>query len=108
LINGRRLALLPPHALLVNVGRGNAIDENKLIAALKNGTLAGAALDVFKHEPLPPYSEFFTLPNVLVTPHIGGDRPDYHSCAFKIFVENLRRYTNEKPLQNVVEKERGY
>lgn len=108
LIDARRLALLPKHALLVNVGRGNAIDEVALLAALKNQTISAAALDVFKQEPLPADSEFYKLDNVLITPHLGGERPDYDERAFEIFLENLRRYTRGEALKNVVEKSRGY
>ncbi|HLX64843.1 MAG TPA: D-2-hydroxyacid dehydrogenase [Planctomycetota bacterium] len=108
LIDARRLALLPRHCLLINVGRGNAIDERALIGALKSGHIAGAGLDVFKQEPLPANSEFYGLPTVLITPHIGGDRPDYESRAFDIFLDNLQRYVRGEKLKNCVERERGY
>ncbi len=108
LINARRLALLPPHCLLINVGRGNAIDERALIEALKSGQLAGAGLDVFKQEPLPADSEFYALPNVLITPHIGGDRSDYEARAFEVFLDNLRRHLRGERLKNCVGKVRGY
>lgn len=108
LINVQRLSLVRKHCLLVNVGRGNCIDEAALIAALKRGTPAAAALDVFKREPLPADSEFYRLPNVLVSPHIGGDRPDYEARAFDVFLENLRRYVRGEKLKNLVQRDRGY
>jgi len=108
LMNTRRLALLPKHAVLINIGRGNAIDESALIDALKSGQLAAAGLDVFKQEPLPADSEFYTLPNVVVTPHLGGDQPNYEARAFDLFIENLRRFVRGERLQNCVEKSRGY
>ena len=108
LIDARRLALLPKHALLINAGRGNAIDEAALLAALKNQNLSAAALDVFKQEPLPADSEFYKLENVLITPHLGGERPDYDERAFDIFLQNLHHYTRSEPLRNAVEKSRGY
>ena len=108
LLNVERIAKLPPHCIVVNVGRGNAIDEPALIAALKENRIAGAALDVFEARPLPPDSPFYSLPNVVMTPHIGGNRPDYNECAFEIFLDNLQRYIESKPLRNVVEKARGY
>jgi phosphoglycerate dehydrogenase-like enzyme len=108
ILDARRLALLPRHAFLINVGRGNAVDEPALIAALRNGQLAGAGLDVFKTEPLPADSPFYALPNVVVSPHIGGERPDYNERAWDLFLENLRRYVQVQPLWNIVERERGY
>lgn len=108
LINSRRLGLLKKECFLVNVGRGNCIDEGALIAALKRGHPAAAALDVFKQEPLPADSEFYRLPNVLVSPHVGGDRPDYEARAFDVFIENLRRYVRGERLKNLVDKDRGY
>jgi phosphoglycerate dehydrogenase-like enzyme len=108
LLNSARLAKLPKHAIVVNVGRGNAIDEPALIAALRENIIAGAALDVFAQEPLPADSPFYDTPNLVMTPHIGGNRPDYDDLAFEIFVENLALYAAGKPLKNVVERERGY
>ncbi len=108
LMNARRLSLLPRRCMLINIGRGNAIDERALIAALKSGQLAGAGQDVFQQEPLPADSEFYTLSNAVLTPHIGGDRPDYDARAFDIFLDNLRRFVCGERLRNCVEKARGY
>ena len=108
LLNAARLARLPRHAVLVNVGRGNAIDQSALVAALQTQQLAGAALDVFEQEPLPDDSPLYALSNAVLTPHIGGQRPDYHERAFEIFLDNLRRFVEGRPLRNVVEREREY
>ncbi len=108
LINARRLALLPKHAVLINIGRGNCVDETALITALQTGQLAAAGLDVFKQEPLSANSEFYQLPNILISPHLGGDQPNYNELAFDIFIDNLRRYVRGERLKNCVEKSRGY
>jgi phosphoglycerate dehydrogenase-like enzyme len=108
LLNAVRISKLSKHCIVVNVGRGNAIDEPALLAALKEKRIAGAALDVFAQEPLPPDSPFYDVPNLVMTPHIGGNRPDYDDLAFGIFVENLKRYAEGKALKNVVERGRGY
>jgi len=108
LLSAARLKKLPRHALVVNVGRGNALDEAALVQALRDGTIAGAGLDVFAKEPLPADSLLYTLPNVVLTPHIGGNRPDYHERAFEIFLDNLERYSKGEALLNLVERERGY
>jgi phosphoglycerate dehydrogenase-like enzyme len=108
LLNAARMAKLPKHCIVVNVGRGNAVDEAALIAALKEKRIAGAALDVFAQEPLPADSPLYDTPNLVMTPHIAGNRPDYDDLAFGIFVENLKLYAEGQPLKNVVERGRGY
>ncbi len=100
-LNAERLALLPAHAWLVNVGRGATVDEAALVAALEDGRLAGAALDVFDTEPLPADSPLWSLPNVLVSPHAAGGRPQE---AGRLIAENLRRLLAGEPLQNLVER----
>jgi len=100
LVDARRLALLPPRARLVNVGRGALVDEAALAEALAAGRLAGAALDVFEVEPLPAASPLWTLPRVLVTPHSAGAGPGNHLRAAELFVENLGRYVRGEPLRN--------
>ncbi|MBI3828437.1 MAG: D-2-hydroxyacid dehydrogenase [Planctomycetes bacterium] len=108
LLDAARIAKLPKHALVVNVGRGNAVDQLALLRALTEGRIAGAGLDVFEPEPLPADSPFYTLPNVVITPHVGGNRPDYNERAFEIFVDNLRRYVKGDPLRHEVERGRAY
>lgn len=99
---------MKPSAFLVNVGRGNIVDENALIKALKKGWIAGAGLDVFEVEPLPASSPLWGMENVIISPHTSGMTPAYEDRVFTLFLTNLRRYlTGERPL-NLVERERGY
>lgn len=97
-LDARRLALLPPHAWVINVGRGNAIDEDALVDALVAGTLGGAALDVMKTEPLPPESRLWDAPRVLLTPHNAGGRP-LHTKEF--ISDNLSRLLDGRELRNL-------
>ena len=108
LIGERELRLMSPRAVLVNVSRGQLIDEQALVAALRERRIESAALDVFDQEPLPPDNPLWTLPNVLITPHISGFRLDHWDAATAIFVENLRRYDARRPLLNLVDKSAGY
>ena len=108
LIGAAELAAMSPDAIVVNVSRGQLIDEPALIAALRERRIGGAALDVFNDEPLPSDSPFWTLPNVLITPHTSGYRPDHWDAAIGLFAENLRRYDDGRPLLNVVDKHAGY
>jgi phosphoglycerate dehydrogenase-like enzyme len=112
LIGARELAAMRRDALLVNVSRGKLVDEAALAAALTAPpaarTLGGAALDVFEHEPLSPDSPLWTLPNVLITPHMAGFRRDHWDAVTTLFAENLRRFESGQPLVNVVDKEAGY
>jgi len=105
-IVGRELiAALPTHAWLINVSRGALVDEPALLEALRAGRLAGAVLDVFAEEPLPPDSPWWDAPNVIVTPHASG-----YTLRFfdELVVENVRRYLAGEPLLNPVDPERGY
>jgi phosphoglycerate dehydrogenase-like enzyme len=95
-------------AVLVNIGRGATVDEAALISALAAGKLAGAALDVFEEEPLPPGSPLWNLDNVIISPHVSGVVRDYHQRVATLFGENLRRYLDNQPLFNRVNRERGY
>ncbi len=108
LFGAREIAAMAPHAILVNVSRGQLVDEGALASALAAGTIGGAALDVFNDEPLPPDSPFWTLPNVLITPHTSGFRPDHWDAATSLFADNLRRFEKDEPLTNVVDKQTGY
>jgi phosphoglycerate dehydrogenase-like enzyme len=108
LIGAQQLERLAPSAVIVNVGRGHLIDEPALVASLAAGRLAGAALDVVEHEPLPADSPLWSMPNVLLTPHVSGLAPDYWGRAMRMFEENLRRFMDGRPLLNVVDKQAGY
>ena len=94
--------------VLINVARGAVVDEEALIRALKEGWIAGAGLDVFEHEPLPPESPLWDMPNVLVTPHASAAVARYAYHAAQFFARNLRRYVAGEPLENIVDKSKGY
>jgi phosphoglycerate dehydrogenase-like enzyme len=100
LIDGRALAALPAHAMVVNVARGHVIDEAALIASLRAGRLGGAFLDVFQHEPLPADSALWDLPNVIVTPHSAGFSDGNAARVRGLFVDNLERWLAGEPLAN--------
>lgn len=108
LIGAQELARLPAGAVLVNVGRGSALDESALLAALGSGRLRGAALDVFAREPLPPNSPLWTAPGMLVLPHVSGASPHFWRRQADLILDNLGRYLAERPLRNVVDKRAGY
>lgn len=108
LIGAREIGLLPDGAFLINVGRGGIVDEAALAAAIESGHLAGAGLDVFEQEPLPPASPLWRLPGVIITPHVGGSSPGFLERAVPFFCENLRRYLMGEPLLNRVDVTRGY
>jgi phosphoglycerate dehydrogenase-like enzyme len=95
------LALLPPRAWVVNVGRGTVLDEDALLAAVRAGRLAGAALDVFETEPLPPASPLWDEPDIIVSPHAAGGRPI--GAAARI-AENLAALLTGEPLTHVVSR----
>ena len=108
LITAEEFAVMKPSAYLVDVSRGGVIDHDALISALKNRTIAGAALDVFPEEPLSEKSPLWKLPNVLITPHISGITPKYDLRALHLFRENLRKFLAGKKLYNEAKIERGY
>lgn len=107
-IDEAALKEMKPSAFLINVGRGNIIDETALIKALRKGWIAGAGLDVFETEPLPTDSPLWQLENVILTPHVSGFTPHYDERATDLFAENLRRYLAGERLLNVVQRELGY
>lgn len=98
-LNSERLKLLPKHAWVVNVGRGTSVDEDALVEALKSGSIGGAALDVFEREPLPESSTLWKAPNLIVSPHAAGGRPQ---GAEPLIVDNLRRFLAGQTLKNVI------
>lgn len=100
MIGAHELSLLRPGAHLVNVGRGELVDEPALAAALTSGHLGGAALDVFVVEPLPADSPLWDLPNVIITPHSAGGTPLGAVRAVAIFTDNLGRWVRGEPLRN--------
>lgn len=114
MIDARVLAAMKPGAHLVNVGRGELVDESALTEALRSGHLGAASLDVFVNEPLPTHSELWDLPNVAISAHMSGDADGWREALAEQVLDNLRRYTEagSEPLTdalvNVVDKERGY
>jgi phosphoglycerate dehydrogenase-like enzyme len=108
ILNERTLPAMKPSAVLVNIARGGLIREEALIEALRSGRLAGAGLDVFEKEPLPQDSPLYALPNVVLTPHIGGLHPHYLDRATSLLIVNLGRYLKDEPLLHEVDKKAGY
>ena len=106
IVNADMLNALPSHSILINVGRGNAVDESALEAALKNGKIAGAVLDVTAQEPLPSEHPFWTTPNLLLTFHTSAI--SYPEDITKLFSDNYLLYIEGKPLKYQVDFERGY
>jgi phosphoglycerate dehydrogenase-like enzyme len=109
LMNARRLARLPTHAIVVNVGRGALLDEDALAACVRGGRLRGAVLDVFGREPLASTSPLWHLRSVLVTPHVSAVSPRrFWERELELFLDNWRRYQRGEPLKNLVDKHAGY
>jgi glyoxylate/hydroxypyruvate reductase A len=108
LLSRRRLGLLPPGAILVNVARGQVVDEEALVDALEQGRLGGAALDVFAVEPLPVDSPLWGRDDVLVSPHSASTLPSENAAITDLFCDNLRRWLDGRPLRNVYRREDGY
>lgn len=108
LIDGGALGALPPGARLVNIGRGPIVVEGAVVKAVESGSLAGAALDVFEHEPLPVESQLWSLPTVIVSPHTAGTTTGTPALLTEAFLENLRHYLAGEPLQGVVDKRLGF
>jgi phosphoglycerate dehydrogenase-like enzyme len=107
-IGAAELAALRPSAFLIDISRGGVVDQAALVTALRERKLAGAALDVYEEEPLPPEHPLWKLPNVILTPHIAGITPQYDRRAADLFTENLTRYLAGLPLYNRFDLERGY
>jgi phosphoglycerate dehydrogenase-like enzyme len=108
LIGAAELKAMKPTAFLVCVTRGGIIDETALAEALRNGEVAGAGLDVFEREPLPPDSPLWELENVIITTHLAGASQRRPQRTFEFFRENLRRCAAGEPLLNAVDKQRGF
>ena len=108
LLGAAELGVMKPSAFFINVGRGATVDEPALARALRDGRLAGAAVDVFAEEPPPPGHSLYGLDNVILSPHVSGFLPGYDDRCAELFAENLRRFLDGAPLLNLVDRARGY
>jgi phosphoglycerate dehydrogenase-like enzyme len=108
MIGRKQLSQMRRTAHLVNIARGSVMVESDLVEALREGTIAGALLDVFEKEPLPADSPLWAMPNVIVAPHISGWAADILQGAVEIFERNMVRFLAGKPLENVIDLNRGY
>jgi len=106
MLDGAALAKLPVHAYFINIGRSNIVNDEALIDALRNGKLAGAALDVFDEEPIPQNSPLWDTPNLSITAHIAAI--SHPSLIVPIFVDNYRRYMQQQPLKYTIDFDAGY
>jgi D-3-phosphoglycerate dehydrogenase len=108
MIDRRALELMKRDAFLVNMARGPLVVEQDLVEVLESGHLAGAAMDVTEVEPLPPASKLWELPNVIITPHVGGQSRTRIEDMTNFFCENLRRWQSGRPLANLIDKRLGF
>lgn len=108
LFDAARLRRMKPAARLINVGRGPIVVTDDLVAALHEGVIGGAALDVFEQEPLPPGSPMWDTPGLLVSPHMCGDYIGWLDTLADVFTDNFERWREGKPLRNLVDKKLGY
>ena len=108
LISETSIAAMKPGAWVINVARGELIEEPALARALRSGRLGGAVLDTFREEPLPPTSPLYDLPNVILTPHTSWSSTRVLDRSVELFCENLRRFAEGEPLVNLVDPDAGY
>jgi phosphoglycerate dehydrogenase-like enzyme len=109
LFDAPRFAAMKPGSVLVNIGRGEIVDEDALLAALESGQLRGAALDVYLGEfEHPPPARLWADPRVIITPHVSGASDQDRHGAIELFCDNLRAFIAGQPLRNVIDWDRGY
>lgn len=108
LVGEAEFARMKPGAVVLNVGRGPVIDEAAMVAALREGRIRGAALDVFDKEPLPADHPLWSMENVLLSPHCADHTATWTDEAMQFWLENLRRFQHGEPLMNLVDKQSGY
>jgi phosphoglycerate dehydrogenase-like enzyme len=108
LIGAAALRQMRSGSYLINVGRGGVVDEVALAQALREGWIAGAALDVVAQEPLPPEHPLYDVPNLVISSHMAGDVVGWEDRVLALFFENFRRFARGEPLRFVVDKRRGY
>jgi phosphoglycerate dehydrogenase-like enzyme len=107
-VGAREIAAMRPLAYIVNVGRGEVIDQNALIEALREKRIGGAGLDVFEREPLESESALWDMENVILTPHMSGSFKDYNTACVELLSTNVRRLRAGQPLMNLVDRKLGY
>ena len=108
IVDADAIALMKPHAILIDISRGGVVDQAALAAALSSGQLRGAAIDVFETEPLPKDSDLWGLQNTILTPHCSSVYDGWENKAVSMFSDNLARYRRGESLMNVVDPDRGY
>jgi len=108
LIGEKELRLMKSTAFLINVARGKIVKQDELIKALREGIIAGAALDVIEKEPLPKNSPLWYMDNVIITPHVAGVFPGFWVKNVNLFVDNYRRFVQGEELINIVNKREGF
>jgi phosphoglycerate dehydrogenase-like enzyme len=108
LFDGSKFAKMKPTAYFINIGRGRVVKLDALVEALQQKQIAGAALDVFEQEPLPPDHPLWDMENVILTPHTAGVSAHEEDRRLDVLAENLRRFVAGQPLMNVVDKAGGY
>ncbi len=108
LVDRQAFAAMKNDAILVDVSRGGIVNQQALIDALKSGQIAGAALDVFETEPLPPDNPLWEIENTLISPHCSSVFDGWEQDSLDMFADNLTRWRNSEPLENVVDPDRGY
>ena len=108
LFGAAEFACMLPTARFINIGRGEIVQTEPLVAALQQGRIAGAALDVFEQEPLPPEHPLWAMPQVFISAHMAGDVIGWREALTEQFIDNFQRWRRGEPLHNVVDKQRGY
>lgn len=108
LVSTKEIKIMKKNTFIINIARGKIINDSALIKALKNQDIAGAALDVFSHEPLPQNHPYFSLKNIFLSPHISGNFPEYQSDMVTQFINNVTRFLKNKPLKNRICKKQLY
>ena len=108
IIDAECFAAMKPSAYFINIGRGMCVDNDALISALRNGLIAGAAIDAYDPEPMPKDCPLWDMDNVIITAHIGGDCPKTLNRAIQVFVDNMPHYLDGTQMKNVVDQTKGY
>ena len=107
-MDARRLWRMKPGAWLLNFGRGQLVNDEDLVHAVRDRATAGAVLDEFRQEPLPSDHPFWTTEGIVVLPHIGGVHPQRDAIVARLFADNLGRFLDGRPLKQVVDRAAGY